>query len=104
MTKQRLDGLYLLLLGTAVGMLLGGVLLSIAPAKMSDFKAIYYGACCLIHHSDPYQSSQILREFEANGEKLDQPYSKSRHKSFASAEFTDPWGTSIELTEGLNRF
>jgi catechol 2,3-dioxygenase-like lactoylglutathione lyase family enzyme len=41
---------------------------------------------------------------EASGVKLDQPYSKARHKSFASAELTDPWGTSIELTEGLDKF
>ena len=43
-------------------------------------------------------------KLQADGVKLDQPYSKTRHKSFASAELTDPWGTSIELTEGLNRF
>jgi glyoxalase/bleomycin resistance protein/dioxygenase superfamily protein len=46
----------------------------------------------------------FCKKLEAGGVKLDQPYSKSRHKSFASAELTDPWGTSIELTEGLNRF
>jgi len=47
---------------------------------------------------------QFCKQLEAKGVKLDQPYSKSRHKSFASAELTDPWGTSIEITEGLNRF
>jgi hypothetical protein len=47
---------------------------------------------------------EFCKKLEANGLKLDQPYSKSRHKSFASAELADPWGTSIELTEGLNRF
>ena len=46
----------------------------------------------------------FCKKLEANGVKLDQPYSKSRHKGFASAELTDPWGTSIELTEGLNRY
>jgi len=46
----------------------------------------------------------FCKKLEANGFKLDQPYSKSRHKSFASAELTDPWGTSIELTEGLNSY
>jgi catechol 2,3-dioxygenase-like lactoylglutathione lyase family enzyme len=46
----------------------------------------------------------FCKKLEANGVKLDAPYSKSRHKSFASAELTDPWGVSIELTEGLNRF
>jgi catechol 2,3-dioxygenase-like lactoylglutathione lyase family enzyme len=46
----------------------------------------------------------FCRELQASGVRLDQPYSKTRHKGFASAELTDPWGTSIELTEGLNRF
>ena len=44
----------------------------------------------------------LCEKLEANGVKLDKPYSKSRHKGFASAELTDPWGLSIELTEGLN--
>jgi catechol 2,3-dioxygenase-like lactoylglutathione lyase family enzyme len=46
----------------------------------------------------------FCKKLEANGVKFDEPFSKSRHKSFTSAELTDPWGTSIELTEGLNRF
>jgi len=46
----------------------------------------------------------FCKKLEAKGVKFDQTYSKSRHKSFASAEFTDRWGVSIELTEGLNRF
>jgi hypothetical protein len=46
----------------------------------------------------------FCKELEANGVKFDQPYSKTRHRSFASAELTDPWGISIELTEGLKRF
>jgi catechol 2,3-dioxygenase-like lactoylglutathione lyase family enzyme len=45
----------------------------------------------------------FCKKLEANGVKLDQPYSKTRHKSYASAELTDPWGTSIVLTEGLNK-
>src|SRR5512141_1165676 len=67
MTKERLDGLYLLLLGAAVCILLGGALASIAPAKMSDFNSIFYGARCIIHHADPYQSNEVLREFQADG-------------------------------------
>jgi hypothetical protein len=46
----------------------------------------------------------FCKELEANGVKLDKPYSKTRHNGFASAELADPWGTSIEFTEGLNRF
>ena len=46
----------------------------------------------------------FCKKLEANGVKFAAPYSKTRHPSFASAELTDPWGVSIELTEGLNRF
>lgn len=66
-TKERLDGLYLLFLGAAVCILLGSVLSAIAPAKMSDFNAVFYGSRCLIHHSDPYQSDNVLREFRMDG-------------------------------------
>ena len=45
----------------------------------------------------------FCKELAAKGVMFDQPYSKSRHKSYASAELTDPWGTSIELTEGLSK-
>ena len=46
----------------------------------------------------------FCKKLEADGVKFDEPYSKSRHKGFASAKLTDPWGMSIELTEGLSRF
>ncbi len=43
----------------------------------------------------------FCKNLAANGVKFDQPYSTKRHKSFSSAMLTDPWGTSIELTERL---
>ena len=42
---------------------------------------------------------EFCRKLEAKGIKLTKPYSKSG--SMASAFITDPWGVSIELTEGL---
>jgi hypothetical protein len=39
----------------------------------------------------------------AQGVKFDAPYAKST-AGFASATFTDPWGTTIELTEGLRTY
>ena len=39
----------------------------------------------------------------ARGVKLDAPY-KKQATGIATARLTDPWGTSIELTEGLRRF
>jgi hypothetical protein len=46
----------------------------------------------------------FCKKLEGNGVKFDKPYSKALHPGFASAQLTDPWGTSIELTEGLNHF
>jgi catechol 2,3-dioxygenase-like lactoylglutathione lyase family enzyme len=40
---------------------------------------------------------------EMRGVKLDRPYTKGQD-GIGTAWLTDPWGTSIELTEGLNRF
>jgi catechol 2,3-dioxygenase-like lactoylglutathione lyase family enzyme len=45
----------------------------------------------------------FCKKLQASGVKFDLAYSKTRHKKYASAEFTDAWGTSIELTEGLNK-
>ena len=48
----------------------------------------------------------FCKKLAANGMKFDEPYLARalRHKSFASAMLTDPWGVSIELTEGLRKF
>ena len=46
---------------------------------------------------------QFSKKLEAAGMKFDQPYSKTRYQSFAHAAFTDPWGTPVQLTEGLGR-
>jgi catechol 2,3-dioxygenase-like lactoylglutathione lyase family enzyme len=44
----------------------------------------------------------FCRHLEASGVKLSAPYQK-RPSGIANAFLIDPWGTSIELTEGLNR-
>jgi catechol 2,3-dioxygenase-like lactoylglutathione lyase family enzyme len=46
----------------------------------------------------------FCKKLAADGVKFEEPYSKSRHNGFASAKFTDPFGVSVELTEGLNQF
>ena len=45
----------------------------------------------------------FCKKLEANGVKLDTPYTKQPSGN-ATAVLTDPWGTRIELTEGLNRW
>jgi catechol 2,3-dioxygenase-like lactoylglutathione lyase family enzyme len=44
----------------------------------------------------------FCQRLETLGVKLDRPYTKGS-TGVATAFLTDPWGTSIELTEGLNR-
>jgi riboflavin transporter FmnP len=67
LTRERLDGLYLMMLGGVMFLLLGVVLENTVPGPMSDFKAIYYAARCVIHHSDPYKDGEILKEYRADG-------------------------------------
>jgi predicted enzyme related to lactoylglutathione lyase len=45
----------------------------------------------------------FARKLEADGVKLDRPYTKVPALGIATVFFTDPWGTYIELTEGLDR-
>ena len=67
MRKARMDGLYLLLLGSAVFLFLGTALESVSPVSMIDFKVVYYSTRCLLHHSDPYNQSNVLRTYKAEG-------------------------------------
>ena len=43
----------------------------------------------------------FCKSLEGRGVKFDVPYAKGSD-GVATARLTDPWGTSIELTEGLN--
>jgi hypothetical protein len=67
MTKARLDGLYLILLGCVAFVLLGVATELSARNPLSDFKAIYYPARCLIQGGDPYIQSQVLDVYRAEG-------------------------------------
>jgi catechol 2,3-dioxygenase-like lactoylglutathione lyase family enzyme len=44
----------------------------------------------------------FTKKLEADGIKLDRPYSKVPALGISIAFIKDPWGTSIELTEGLD--
>lgn len=70
MSKARLDGIYLLVLGSALFLLLGTAVERTHAASygMEDFKAIYFGAKCVLQHCDPYARTQFVRVFEAAGE------------------------------------
>lgn len=44
---------------------------------------------------------EVCRNFEAAGIKLDTPYRKAASMNLAVCVLTDPWGTYIEVSEGL---
>ena len=70
MDKRRLDGLYLVLLGCAVFLMLGIAMGMASPASMLDFKVVYYGARTLVQHQDPYKYGEVLRLYLLDGGKL----------------------------------
>ena len=43
----------------------------------------------------------FCKQLEAQGVKLDRPYTKVPALGISIAYFTDPWGTYVELTDGL---
>jgi catechol 2,3-dioxygenase-like lactoylglutathione lyase family enzyme len=45
----------------------------------------------------------FCKKAEASGVKFDLPFTKRPELGIAMAYITDPWGTYIELTEGLNK-
>jgi hypothetical protein len=47
--------------------------------------------------------AQFTKKLEATGVSFDVPYRKNAD-GVGEARLTDPWGTSIELTEGLRRW
>ena len=46
----------------------------------------------------------FCKKLQANGVKLDVPYRKAPSLGIATAFLTDPFGTYVELTEGLDTF
>jgi hypothetical protein len=67
MQPARRDGLYLLLLGCLTFVMLGAAFENDSSDQMVDFKGLYYSARCLIQHGDPYNKSEVLRIYQAEG-------------------------------------
>ena len=45
----------------------------------------------------------FVSKLQANGVKFDVPYGRDPELGIPSATLTDPWGTTIRLTEGLSK-
>ncbi len=67
MSKARLNGLYLLMLGSLIFVLMGAALVYTSSFDAGDFKASYYSARCLLQNCDPYNKSEVLRIYSSEG-------------------------------------
>jgi hypothetical protein len=65
MSNAQRDGMYLMLIGTLVFVLLGIGLTNATPAPMADFKAVYFPARTLLEHHDPYRVSEVTPIYQA---------------------------------------
>jgi hypothetical protein len=54
----------LILLSSGISMLTGVMLDRGSPGGTSNYRAIYYGARCLIHRADPYNPAEFLRVYK----------------------------------------
>lgn len=68
MTRERLDGLYLLFLGCVFFLLSGLAIERASPAASIDFKLVYYSASCVLQHRDPYQETVLKQVYREAGE------------------------------------
>lgn len=78
MTRARQDGLYLLLLGSLMFVLVGSALVWLMPGALGDFKSVYYSSRCLLEHRDPYQGSEVHQVYESEEAEPLSPIERSR--------------------------
>ncbi len=55
MTRNRQDGLYLLLLGSVIFVVAGSAMKVMTNNSAADFKGVYNATQCLLEHRDPYR-------------------------------------------------
>jgi hypothetical protein len=67
LTRTRRIALALILLSSGISILWGFSIGLSSQGGLADFKAVYYGARCLLQHSDPYKPNEFLRVYLAEG-------------------------------------
>ena len=70
MTKMRLTILLLLSVSSALSVFWGFAVERAARGIIVDFKVVYLGARCLLQKHDPYNESQLMGVYLADGGKL----------------------------------
>jgi len=71
MNKARFDGLIIFVFGCMMFVMWGSFFERVSPESMADFRSVYYGAQCLIQHSDPYQKNDLVRTYQADQKVYD---------------------------------
>jgi hypothetical protein len=97
MTKPRADGLYLVLLGSAIFILVGFGLENAAPVSSVDFRVMYFSARCFLEHCDPYQESNLRNIYHLEGGETpaDSPLTRKNETQYiylpSAFSFTAPF-------------
>jgi len=65
MTKARLDGLTMLILGSVFFVAIGVMMELTNPLGMTDFQELYYGSRTVAQHHDPYQPDDVAAVYRA---------------------------------------
>jgi hypothetical protein len=83
MTRMRRLSVLWILLSTSISVFTGISFERASPAGTISFRAIYYGARCLLERTDPYKPSEFLRVYQAEGGRF--PTAPARLHSFLRA-------------------
>jgi len=80
MTKARLDGLTMLILGSLFFVAIGALMEWTNPLGMTDFQELYYGSRTVAHHGDPYQPADVAAVYRAETGSLPEDIGVSHTK------------------------
>lgn len=70
MPNLRAASVFLILLSSGISILFGLFVDRASPGGTENYRAVYYGARCLMQSSDPYQASEFLRVYTAESGKF----------------------------------
>jgi hypothetical protein len=93
MSKARLDGLCLLLLGIVIFVTVGFTLENTTLVSNLDFRVVYYSTRCLLNHGDPYQAIELQRTYHVEGGES--PYDTAGSRRVETQYLYPPHGVSV---------
>ena len=91
MTKRQIAIYLLLLFCSSLAVIWGIALARSARGIMLDYRVVYIGARCLMHHCDPYNEAQLMQVyFEEGGERLPAPKPGQTQQYLAAQQLYPP--------------